>query len=127
MKAIMINSKLKTVYYCDLSNNQDKRIAEIYDRLNCRMFAIGHTFPSGDALFVDDEGMVTLDDESTFFKVNGSQVLAGNGLILGNEIEFDDGSYTIEDVFVPLDGLDIRFFDNNTVSLPNLGYEIYGF
>ncbi len=126
MKAIMINSQLKTVYNCHLSKKREASSAELYDRLECRTFAIAHTFKRGDALFVDDEGMLDMNDETTFFQVEGCQVLAGNGVIMGPEIEFDDGDYTVEDVTFPIEDLKIKFFTMEDVSLPDRGVKIYG-
>jgi len=112
MKAIMINSDIEKVYYCELSNNADQRTAEIYDRLNCRIFTVAKVFDDGSALFVDDEGLLTLNNESKFFQVNDSQILAGNGIIIGPEKEDETGEdYIIEDTGIKIEELEIIFFD----------------
>ena len=115
MKAIMINSKLRTVYYCHLSEKQKVRMAEMYDRLECRLFELGHYFDNGDALFVDEEGMLTMDNESIFFSINGQQPFVGNGLIIGKEIELKDDSYTIEDIETKIESLNINFLTFETL------------
>lgn len=111
MKAIMINSQLRTVYQCDLSNKQETRMAEIYDRLNCRLFEVGQYFDNGDVLFVDEEGLLTMDDKSMFFSINGQQPLVGNGIIIGKEIELKNDEYTIEDVEIEIESLNIVFMN----------------
>lgn len=63
-------------------------LAEYYRLLNCDCIAIGESFPNGDVLFVDDNGL--LRSPRHFFKLTqNGPVFAGNGLILGEEIEDD--------------------------------------
>ena len=100
-------------------------MSDIYDRLNCRTFAIGHYFDNGDVLFVDDEGLLAIDDDTTFFQFKGSQVFAGNGIIIGPETETEDGKYTIHDCRT--EDIEVEFTDVNTAVIPEAGFKLYGF
>lgn len=113
MKAIFINSKEKSVHYVELSSNSESRIAEMHDRIECKCFTAGASYPNGDVLFVDDEGLLTLTEESMFFRLDSFQVLAGNGLIVGPEKEFDDGTYTVENVQTPIENIKVNFLTKN--------------
>jgi hypothetical protein len=109
MKAIFINSKEKSVHYIELSTNSNSRIAEMYDRLECKCFTTGASYPNGDILFVDDEGLLSLTDESMFFRLDSFQILAGNGILVGPEIEFDDGTWTVQDVGTLIEHIKVTF------------------
>lgn len=115
MKAIFINSKEQSVHEIELSTNQEARMAEMYDRLECRMFEIGQYFNNGDVLFVDEEGLLTATNESMFFSINNNQPLIGNGLILGDEVDLDNGSYTINDHLTKIESLNIKFLNMETI------------
>lgn len=79
MKAILINSTLKTVTEVDYSGNYK----DIYKLLGCKMFEVVHLDGDGEDCFVDEEGLLTLTPETTFFFYKGThQPIAGNGLIL---------------------------------------------
>ena len=110
MKAIKIDSKNQIVYYVDLSTNNDQRRSEMYDHIDCRIYTLGYYFENGDVLFVDDEGLLTRNEDTIFFNVDNEHPLCGNGLITGPEIEFNDGTYTVEDVKSDPDNLNIKFF-----------------
>jgi len=127
MKAIMINSQLKKVYNCNISENSKFRKAELYNRLECKIFAVGYTFKKGDALFINDEGMLNIDKNTTFFQIGDSQILAGNGVIIGPEIVFVNGSCKVKDVTLSIEHLKVNFFTIDNVTLPNKEYNIYGF
>ena len=78
MKAILINSTLKTVTEVDYSGNYK----DIYKLLGCEMFEVVH-LGNGEDCFVDEEGLMSLAPGSTFFYYAGThQPIAGNGLIL---------------------------------------------
>ena len=109
MKAIMINSKEKSVHYVDLSTNSESRMSEMHDRLECSTFTIGATYPNGDVLFVDDEGLLSLTDESMFFRLDSFQMLAGNGILVGPEIEFNNGTWTVKDVETLIEDIRVTF------------------
>jgi hypothetical protein len=79
MKSILINSALKTVTEVDYSGNYK----DIYKLLGCKMFEVIHLDDNGEDCFVDEEGLLTLTAETTFFFYKGThQPIAGNGLIL---------------------------------------------
>ena len=79
MKSILINSALKTVTEVDYSGNYK----DIYKLLGCKMFEVIHLNGNGEDCFVDEEGLLTLTAETTFFFYKGThQPIAGNGLIL---------------------------------------------
>jgi len=109
MKAIMINSKEETVHVIELSSNQDTRRAEIYDRLECRTYEIAKYFDNGDVLLVDEEGLLTMTSGTKAFQIRDLDILVGNGLIIGPEIEFDDGSWTLANVKTSLDSMIVNF------------------
>ena len=87
MKAILIDSEKRKVSYVII--DKKKGIKEYYKLLKCDLFTLGMEFENQDALFVDDEGLLTLTPDSMFFYIEGAyQPFAGNGLILGTD---DDG------------------------------------
>lgn len=49
--------------------------------------------PTGDAIYIDDEGL--LKDPEYFFAVNGSQPIAGRGLVLGTTSKGESADATI--------------------------------
>lgn len=65
---------------------------EIYSALNCDLFTVANYIGGeGDALYVDDEGLLGDLDEQRFFMLTGDNVhhqpLAGMGLIMGTDDE----------------------------------------
>jgi hypothetical protein len=50
-------------------------------------------WPSGDVLFVDEEGLLKAPDKFFRITVRPDQPLAGNGVIVGLEINDTDGDY----------------------------------
>ncbi len=87
-------AKIKAV----LIDVHEKKISEVeivpelrnyYELLKCECITIGDTFPNGDVLFVDDNGLLV--NPRKFFKLtmNGYE-FAGNGLIVGTDPETDD-------------------------------------
>jgi len=113
MKAIYINAKVQTISLIDLPVDNNERRHKMYELMGCQMYALGKTYPKGDTLFVDDEGLLTLNDDSMFFQIEDDQPLAGNGILLGAETEnFDTGDWTVEDVSLSLVEFakDVRFY-----------------
>ena len=80
-------------------------LAEYYRLIDCDCVAIGESFPNGDVLFVDDNGL--LKSPKHFFKLTANgQAFAGNGLILGEEVEDDsDEGFYIADAKIKADYL----------------------
>jgi hypothetical protein len=84
MKAILIDVNNEAISEIELSNDY----TEIYKHLKCDTFTC--VVPEGisDAIYVDDEGLLKVDLLTKFFLYNGyPQPLAGNGLILGTDME----------------------------------------
>jgi hypothetical protein len=57
---------------------------------------VAFAWPNGDVLYVDEEGL--LKPQSHFFRIpeRPDQPLCGNGLLVGREVEHDDGPYHTE-------------------------------
>jgi len=86
MKAILINPFTRTVSEVEYSGHID----ELYDMLKCDTFTVATFYnPSGDGVFVDDEGMFADPAEMAFFYLPElyPQPLAGMGLVLGCDEE----------------------------------------
>ena len=89
MKAVLIDAKNRTV--TDVEYSGDYR--EIYTLIGCRCFTLVRGLPDGDDLFVDDEGLLTVNDDSTFFQISWYPTpLVGSGLILSCDEEGDSQS-----------------------------------
>jgi hypothetical protein len=97
MKAILIdviNEEVKEVNY-------DDNIDTIYKHLKCSLFDVVH-IGDKDTLYVDDEGLLNINEDSKFFVLFNSdlmQPIAGNGLILGSNFENGesiDTSFSVE-------------------------------
>ena len=85
MKAIKIDVVNQTITEIELAPGIDA----IYQELDCNLFTcispIG--FPPGDAIYIDDEGLLR-DPVIGAFSVRGyPQVLSGHGLIIGTDSE----------------------------------------
>ena len=79
MKAILIDAKNREVKEIEIG----KGIDEMYKFLECQYFTIASYLDKGDAIFVDDEGLMNGTD--IFFTYEGAhQPFAGNGLIMGS-------------------------------------------
>ena len=80
MRAILINSKERTVTEVDYDGNW-KSIAPM---LECRWFTVVGGLPDGDDLYCDDEGLLTASEDSTYFMMPWYPTpIVGNALILG--------------------------------------------
>ena len=93
MKAIFINSTLRTVSLVDISDtghgsaNLDEMHALLSrDASRCDCFTTGGEFDNLDTVFVDDEGLLK---PNNFFELPGvyPTPLAGNAIILGTNDE----------------------------------------
>jgi hypothetical protein len=94
-KAWWINSETKQITEVEIHTHQDMN-KYVGGWLECAV-----RLPHGNVCYVDEEGMLKKQDH--FFMIMGnSQPLAGNGLVVGREVETDDSYYT-EDVSVPYD------------------------
>ena len=60
--------------------------------------AFAHTFENGDTLYVNDEGLLDDSIDYGFIIEGGHQPFAGNGVIVGQEVEdFENDTYEIKD------------------------------
>lgn len=89
MKAIHIDPTTKTVREIEIPDPATgEHLSAIYAVLGCRAFDLVR-LEGGDAVFVDDEGLLK-DDPGPFFGLWGyPNPLAGHGLVLGAD---DDGN-----------------------------------
>lgn len=86
MKGILIDATNKTV--TDVVYDSTKVLKEWYRLINCNTVEGGHivrdNYPKLDQVMVDEEGLLSLTDETPFFNIEGSyQPYVGNGLIVG--------------------------------------------
>ena len=79
MKTILIDTRNKAVTEIEI----DGGLKSIYDALDVRMIETATYLPNGDAVYVDEEGMMGLDKDSGFFDIGAHQPFAGNGLVIG--------------------------------------------
>ena len=80
MKAVLINAKDQTVTDVEYDGNW-KSISKLID---CNLFAVAPGCPDGDDLYVDEEGLLTVNEDSVWFQVPWfPEPLVGSGLILG--------------------------------------------
>lgn len=77
-KGILIDVKAETITEVEIGNYKD-----IYKKLGCELFDVVSVDDNND-VYVDDEGLLSVDEDSKFFGFKGSSVkLGGNGLVLG--------------------------------------------
>lgn len=93
MRAIKIDATNRTITEVET----DGKLESIYALIGCSIIEAGGRFTNGDCLFVDEEGLLGLDEEAGLMGVHGFAVryngevmehpfqefLAGNGLIVG--------------------------------------------
>ena len=80
MNAILIDPYAETITPVEYSGNYQ----DIYKLCDYELFTVVSVEPNGDGIYVDDEGLLKLTDETKFFTYAGyPQPLAGKGLILG--------------------------------------------
>lgn len=80
MKAIVIDVIKEEVREVIIQKNN---LDSIYQQLNCSCFDVVG-LSEKESLYIDDEGLLKLDENSKFFAIKGAyQPFAGNGLILG--------------------------------------------
>ena len=82
MKAILIDSKKKTVTEITIDENAEALLEEWYKHINCEIVEVAHDISDHDSILVDEEGF--FKSPTHFFTYNGAhQLFAGNGLIVG--------------------------------------------
>ena len=89
MKAILINVHDETVRQVEV--DKKKTLKDMYRHIGCSMVEVGHNFHhKADSVYVDEEGLFTMNDDSKFFSIEGGhQPFIGNGLVMG--INFTNG------------------------------------
>ena len=82
MKAILIDVQKKEVRMVEVD---DKKVLESwYELMGCQMVEVAHYFDRHDSILVDEEGLLSLDEDTKFFTIEGGhQPFAGNGLVVG--------------------------------------------
>ena len=81
IKAVFVNSVDRTIEDVVI----EKGLKSMYDLIGCRLVDLVHV-GDGDDLFVDDEGLLTMEQTSPMFRI-GDCTLAGNGVIIGGDDE----------------------------------------
>jgi hypothetical protein len=83
MKAILINPENQTITKMEI----DKGLEAIYKVMGCSIFACPVSYPNGDTLYCDDEGLYKPDIKGAFTYPNWHSPIVGKCLIMGtNEI-----------------------------------------
>jgi len=82
MKAILIDVQKKSVSMVEVD---DKNVLKDWYRLmGCQMVEVAHYFNRHDSIIVDEEGLLSIDEDTKFFSIEGGhQPFAGNGLVVG--------------------------------------------
>jgi hypothetical protein len=98
MKGLFINAKEETVTEIELKEGASARVDQMNEIIGSRCFTAVR-MRNGDFLYVDDEGLLDINADSKFIAIQDyPQPLAGNGIIIGPEVEGDqypDG-YTMQ-------------------------------
>lgn len=85
MHAVLINAKDKTVTNVEVS--ETNTLKNWYKLLGCQMVEVATYLDNErDSILVDEEGLLSIDGNSKFFTFDGNKY-AGNGLIVGVDIE----------------------------------------
>lgn len=79
MRSILIDPFNKTVTEVEYSGNYQ----QIYDLIDCDTYDCARINRHGDAIFVDDEGLMRETPQAFFLHEDYPQPLAGKGLVLG--------------------------------------------
>ncbi len=88
MNVIIIDPRERTIKQVTVKGESHEWLAEV---ISCNMFCIGsYIGQEGDAVFVDDEGLLYEDLPTYFFKIDGRvlqssnpQMLAGKAVLMG--------------------------------------------
>jgi hypothetical protein len=81
IKAVFVNAAARTIEDVVI----DRGLKSMYDLIGCRLVDLVHV-GDGDDLFVDDEGLLTMEPTSPMFRI-GDCTLAGSGVIIGGNDE----------------------------------------
>ena len=97
IKVIRIDSAERRIHEVEIESDNTEHICE---QVGCRLFDIVR-LENGDAIFIDDEGLLTATDQNAWFAIDEyNGILVGNGLVIGsNDMgEGVDAKTTIEDL-----------------------------
>jgi pyoverdine/dityrosine biosynthesis protein Dit1 len=90
IKAILIDVEAQELRYVEVNKDNGSALKSMYKHIGCDLVDVINIDEQND-LFVDEEGLLKLDENSKFFLFDGfPQPLAGNGLILGLDAEEGD-------------------------------------
>lgn len=82
MRAIKIDALNRTVTEVEIAAT----LKDIKHHVECEVFTIGGGYENGDAVYCDDNGL--LSNPQNFFTLGATgQPVAGNGLIVGTDLE----------------------------------------
>lgn len=102
MRAIKIDVLEQSVYQVELEEG-DGHLQSIYKHLDCEIFTPAIQYPTGDYVYVDDEGLLVPYEKikGCFLIHGGAQPLMGHGLVVGvdEEGESCDVKLTVPEVF----------------------------
>ena len=82
MKTILINPFERTITEVDYNGD----FHQIYGLIECDTFDCVRINNQGDAIFVDDEGLISGKEQAFFGWYGYPQPLAGRGMIIGSDI-----------------------------------------
>jgi len=125
-KGFLINPETQSITEHSIGENFE----EINTAIGSRCFCIGTYLPKEDAIFVDDEGLLT-DEPKQFFRIDDSIIsntnpgpLCGRGLVLGADDEGDS-----VDAKVTLKKLNeaVRWMTEEEVGPVDLGFTVISF
>jgi hypothetical protein len=89
MKAYLINATAKTVNEVQITGDID----EMNRLIGSDYFTLATSEENGDTVYVDEEGLLSLNAGSPFFSYEGAhQPFVGNGLVMG--CDMDTGNST---------------------------------
>ena len=83
MNAYLIDPFAKTVTEVEYGGNYQ----EIYQLIDCDTFDVVRINNKGDAIFVDDEGLINGKPQAFFMYQDYPQPITGKGLVLGSDTE----------------------------------------
>lgn len=89
IKAILIDVEAKELREIILDRTEGNELDAIYKAVKCDCICSVESWifqPLGHVLFVDDEGLL-LNNPIGAFQIADGQVLSGNGIIVGSDIE----------------------------------------
>lgn len=97
MKSILIDPFTRTIKEVDYNGD----FHQICEFIQCDTFDAVRVSDKGDAIFVDDEGLISGKEQAFFGWLGYPQPLAGRGILLGcnmNDGESTDTTFTLEQV-----------------------------